>query len=460
MFNVNIKIAVALAVAAIPEGLAVVITTCLALGTKKMAKKNAIVRSLPSVETLGCTSIICSDKTGTLTTNRMKYHVEGSSYAPHGDIFTSDGKIVKSLSVINACVNDLARVCALCNDSQIAYDDSTSTYHNVGEPTEAALKVLVEKLGTDNSHFNSSLSDLSPKARTTACNNYYGGHNHRIATHEFSRDRKSMSVLVQSTKVDSSATLLVKGAPESILDRCKFVRLSSDISPATTELAPKIRQGLNEKILEYGRQGLRVLAIAKIDGLTSSSLSRYDLNDPNAFIQIEQNMTFIGFVGMLDPPRPEVVESIKKCATAGIRVIVITGDNQNTAEAICRKIGIFGEHEDLTGKSYTGREFDQMSNDEKLVVVKQASLFSRTEPTHKSELVDLLQSQGEIVAMVRAIEEGRSIYNNTKQFIRYLISSNIGEVVSIFLTVILGMPEALIPVQLLWVNLVTDGLPA
>ncbi|CAH1765484.1 11920_t:CDS:10 [Entrophospora sp. SA101] len=496
------KIAVALAVAAIPEGLAVVITTCLALGTKKMAKKNAIVRSLPSVETLGCTSIICSDKTGTLTTNRMSVS-RGSSYAPHGDIFTSDGKIVKSLSVINACVNDLARVCALCNDSQIAYDDSTSTYHNVGEPTEAALKVLVEKLGTDNSHFNSSLSDLSPKARTTACNNYYGGHNHRIATHEFSRDRKSMSVLVQSTKVDSSATLLVKGAPESILDRCKFVRLSSDISPATTELAPKIRQGLNEKILEYGRQGLRVLAIAKIDGLTSSSLSRYDLNDPNAFIQIEQNMTFIGFVGMLDPPRPEVVESIKKCATAGIRVIVITGDNQNTAEAICRKIGIFGEHEDLTGKSYTGREFDQMSNDEKLVVVKQASLFSRTEPTHKSELVDLLQSQGEIVAMTGdgvndapalkkadigiamgsgtdvaklaadmvladdnfasiegAIEEGRSIYNNTKQFIRYLISSNIGEVVSIFLTVILGMPEALIPVQLLWVNLVTDGLPA
>ncbi|CAH1762682.1 3244_t:CDS:10 [Entrophospora sp. SA101] len=494
------KIAVALAVAAIPEGLAVVITTCLALGTKKMAKRNAIVRSLPSVETLGCTSIICSDKTGTLTTNRMSVS-RGSSYSPHGNIFTSDDKIVESaLPLTNSCVNDLAQVCALCNDSRISYDDATSTYNNVGEPTEAALKVLVEKLGTDNPSFNSTLSELSSKARTTACNDYYDNLNRRSATLEFSRDRKSMSVLVQSKKNSSSFTLLVKGAPESILDRCKFVRLSSAIGPATSELTHKIRQGLNEKILEYGKQGLRVLAIAKISGLTSSSLSNYNFSEPSTFIQIEQNMTFIGFVGMLDPPRPEVAGSIRKCVTAGIRVIVITGDNKNTAEAICRKIGIFGEHEDLTGKSYTGREFDQMSKDDKLLAVKRASLFSRTEPIHKSELVDLLQSQGEITgdgvndapalkkadigiamgsgtdvaklaadmvladdnfaSIEGAVEEGRSIYNNTKQFIRYLISSNIGEVVSIFLTVILGMPEALIPVQLLWVNLVTDGLPA
>ncbi|CAH1766758.1 15177_t:CDS:10, partial [Entrophospora sp. SA101] len=512
------KIAVALAVAAIPEGLAVVITTCLALGTKKMAKRNAIVRSLPSVETLGCTSIICSGKTGTLTTNRMsvsrilvvfnefrefqEYYIEGSNYSPHGNIFTSDDKIVESpLPLTNSCVNDLAQVCALCNDSHIFYDDATSTYRNVGEPTEAALKILVEKLGTDNPYFNSVLFALSSKARTTACNDYYGSYNH--PTLEFSHDRKSMSVLVQSKKNNSSYTLLVKGAPESILDRCKFVRLSSVICPATSELTPKIRKGLNEKFLEYGKQGLHVLAIARISGLTSSSLCEYDFSDPSTFIQIEQNMTFIGLVGILDPPRLEVARSIKKCITAGIRVIVITGDNKNTAEAICRKIGIFGKHEDLTGKSYTGREFDQMSNDDKLLVVKHANLFSRTEPIHKSELVYLLQSQGEIVAMTGdgvndvsalkkadigmamgsgtdvaklaadmvladgnfasiegAVEESRSIYNNTKQFIRYLISSNIGEVFSIFLTVILGMPEALIPVQLLWVNLVTDGLPA
>ncbi|GBC09583.1 hypothetical protein RclHR1_00090017 [Rhizophagus clarus] len=508
------KIAVALAVAAIPEGLAVVITTCLALGTRKMANKNAIVRSLPSVETLGCTSVICSDKTGTLTTNRMsvskvlvvsedkanlqEYDVEGSSYAPNGNILTIDGKIVDSLPAKNPCINELAQVCVLCNDSRIAYNDDSKTYHNVGEPTEAALKVLVEKLNTDSITLNQSLNSLSQKERATACSKYYESRNNRLATLEFSRDRKSMSVLVQSEDNKSTATLLVKGAPESILDRCISVRSSY----STTNLNPVIRERINEKLLEYGKNGLRVLAFAMVEGC-NPRMDDWDLTDPKNFINIEKNMTFLGLVGMLDPPRPEVKESIRKCKTAGIRVIVITGDNQNTAEAICKKIGIFGENEDVTRKSITGREFDDLSQSEKLEVVRRVNLFSRTEPNHKSELVELLKSQGEVVAMTGdgvndapalkkadigiamgdgtdvaklaadmvladdnfasiegAVEEGRSIYNNTKQFIRYLISSNIGEVVSIFLTVLLGMPEALIPVQLLWVNLVTDGLPA
>ncbi|KAI9494854.1 SERCA-type calcium-translocating P-type ATPase [Zychaea mexicana] len=506
------KIAVALAVAAIPEGLAAVITACLALGTKKMAKCGAIVRSLPSVETLGCTSVICSDKTGTLTTNQMsvsrfvavdsasgrlkELHIEGTSYEPIGAVKTADGMITAHLPASNALMREAALVCSLCNDARIVYDEAANNHQCIGEPTEAALQVLVEKLGTDTSGVNAKLSTLSKKDRTTACNDHYSSQFKRLATLEFTRDRKSMSVVVSS---GTQNTLLVKGAPESILDRCQYVQTHESAAPVPMTTA--IRDELNKKILEYGKGlSLRCIGLAKIDNV---NMSTFDLREQSSFYKYETNMTFLGLVGMMDPPRPEVSASIEKCKTAGIRVIIITGDNKDTAEAIGRNIGVFEPDEDLTGKSYTGREFDELSPAQKIEAVKRANLFSRTEPAHKQELVDLLQSVGEIVAMTgdgvndapalkradigvamgsgtdvaklaadmvladnnfatieKAVEEGRSIYNNTKQFIRYLISSNIGEVVSIFLTVLLGLPEALIPVQLLWVNLVTDGLPA
>lgn len=304
-----------------------------------------------------------------------------------------------------------------------------------------------------------------------------------------------MSVLAKS---GSSVALLVKGAPESVIERCSKVLLPSGVR----EFSSALRDKLADIQFDYGRKGLRTLALAYVEE-SDGDVSHYKTDRSEDYVKFEQDMTFVGLVGMLDPPRPEVRDAIAKCRSAGIRTIVITGDNKNTAETICRDIGVFARDEDLTGKSYTGRELDALSHEEKVAAVQRASLFSRTEPTHKSQLVDLLQGLDLVVAMTgdgvndapalkkadigiamgsgtdvaklaadmvlatdnfatieKAVEEGRAIYNNTKQFIRYLISSNIGEVVSIFLTVLLGMPEALIPVQLLWVNLITDGLPA
>lgn len=505
-----LKIAVALAVAAIPEGLAAVITACLALGTKKMARKNAIVRNLPSVETLGCTNVICSDKTGTLTTNQMcvsrfvivdqhtgglrEYSVEGTTFSPYGSVRPVDGEGAIS-DLVSDPVQRLAEICAICNDAKIVYNSGKSAYSNVGEPTEAALKVLVEKIGCRDAEITKSLSALSESARASAVSDHFEHRIPRLRTFEFTRDRKMMSVLAQ---VQGSDTLFVKGAPEAVLERCTSALVHGNIIPMTDRL----RSTLLDKTLSYGSSGLRTLATAYVEGQYIDSAD-YHSESSQDFSRFERSLTFVSIVGMLDPPRPEVAEAVANCKAAGIRVICITGDNKGTAETICRQIGIFEFDEDLTGKSYTGKELDALLPEEKMKAVQKASLFSRTEPGHKSQLVDLLQAMGLVVAMTGdgvndapalkkadigvamgsgtdvaksvadmvladsnfatielAVEEGRLIYNNTKQFIRYLISSNIGEVVSIFLTVLLGMPEALIPVQLLWVNLVTDSLPA
>ncbi|KAI5305061.1 hypothetical protein KEM56_005389, partial [Ascosphaera pollenicola] len=517
-----LKIAVSLGVAAIPEGLAVVITTCLALGTRKMAAKNAVVRSLPSVETLGSCSVICSDKTGTLTTNQMsaeriaylneegsaleEIKVEGTTFSPSGRLFNAQGQEIKNVAATSSTLRQLAETLALCNQSTLDYDAKTHAFSIIGEPTEGALRVLVEKIGTDSASVNEKLATLPPAERLHVASSFYEERTHLQATYEFSRDRKSMSVLVNNNDGDGSSShsqrLLVKGAPESILDRCTHVLAGPDAK--SVALTRDVTASILAQVNAYGSMGHRVIAVASVPEIPAAKKELLHSASTSAeYASLEQGMTLIGLVGMLDPPRPEVAASIKACHDAGIRVVVITGDNKNTAEAICRQIGVFGKDESLKSKSFTGREFDDLDDKQKIEAARHASLFSRVEPGHKSALVDLLQSLGHTVAMTGdgvndapalkksdigiamgsgtdvaklaaamvltddnfatikvAIEEGRAIFSNTQQFIRYLISSNIGEVVSIFLTAALGMPEALIPVQLLWVNLVTDGLPA
>uniref|UniRef100_A0A665WGF9 Calcium-transporting ATPase n=1 Tax=Echeneis naucrates TaxID=173247 RepID=A0A665WGF9_ECHNA len=506
------KIAVALAVAAIPEGLPAVITTCLALGTRRMAKKNAIVRSLPSVETLGCTSVICSDKTGTLTTNQMsvcrmftinkaegdscslsEFTITGSTYAPEGEVY-QDGKPVRCSQ--NDALVELATICALCNDSSLDFNEVKGVYEKVGEATETALTCLVEKMNV----FDTEVHNLFSNSFHFVMDQVIKQLMRKEFTLEFSRDRKSMSVYCTPNKSRSSmGKMFVKGAPEGVIERCTHVRVGNSKVP----LSKNIRERIMSVIREYGtgHDTLRCLALATRDN--PPKMEEMILSDTAKFSEYESNLTFIGCVGMLDPPRQEVAASIKLCRQAGIRVIMITGDNKGTAVAICRRIGILNEEDDIENKAFTGREFDELSPYAQREAVTHACCFARVEPSHKSKIVEFLQGFDEITAMtgdgvndapalkkaeigiamgsgtavaksasemvladdnfssiVAAVEEGRAIYNNMKQFIRYLISSNVGEVVCIFLTAALGFPEALIPVQLLWVNLVTDGLPA
>ncbi|KAL9994406.1 putative P-type Ca(2+) transporter [Helianthus debilis subsp. tardiflorus] len=501
------KIAVALAVAAIPEGLPAVITTCLALGTRKMAQKNALVRKLPSVETLGCTTVICSDKTGTLTTNNMAvtklvamgqkasvlrpFIVEGTSYDP------SDGKIQHwPAGKMDVNLQTIAKIASLANDAGI--EQSEKGYVAIGMPTEAALKVLVEKMGLP--------AGMNPGS-STGCSEAWNKLEGRIATLEFDRDRKSMSVLVSSDSGKKS--LLVKGAVENLLERSSYIQL---LDGSTVALDQKAKDVILENLNAMSKGALRVLGFAykeEPEQFKTYNGNEYHpahslLLDPANYSSIESNMVFAGMVGLHDPPRKEVRQAIEDCRAAGIQVMVITGDNKNTAEAICREIGVFGTTEDIRSKSITGKDFMEHTDPKGHLTQKGGLLFSRAEPRHKQEIVRLLKDIGEVVAMtgdgvndapalkladigiamgiagtevakqasdmvladdnfstiVAAVGEGRSIYNNMKAFIRYMISSNIGEVACIFLTAAMGIPEGLIPVQLLWVNLVTDGPPA
>lgn len=519
------KIAVALAVAAIPEGLPAVITTCLALGTRKMAQKNAIVRKLPSVETLGCTTVICSDKTGTLTTNQMSatefftlggkttssrvFHVEGTTYDP------KDGGIVDwTCYNMDANLQAMAEICAVCNDAGIFCDGRL--FRATGLPTEAALKVLVEKMGVPDAKARDKIRDMQLAAnylidRSTvklgSCE-WWTKRVKRLATLEFDRIRKSMSVIVREP--NGQNRLLVKGAVESLLERSSHVQLADG---SVVPIDEPCKQLLSLRLLEMSSKGLRCLGLAYKDDLEEFSdyyaenhPAHKKLLDPAYYMSIESDLVFVGVAGLRDPPREEVHQAIEDCRGAGIRVMVITGDNKSTAEAICKEIKLFDEAEGLRGRSFTGKEFTALSPSEQMEILSKpgGKVFSRAEPKHKQDIVRMLKDMGEIVAMtgdgvndapalkladigiamgitgtevakeasdmvladdnfstiVSAVAEGRSIYNNMKAFIRYMISSNVGEVISIFLTAALGIPECMIPVQLLWVNLVTDGPPA
>lgn len=518
-----LKIAVALAVAAIPEGLPAVITTCLALGTRKMAQKKAIVRKLPSVETLGCTTVICSDKTGTLTTNQMsvtqfaanahtagvlrEYEVEGTTYNP------TDGCIqgwVKAKMDPN--LQTIAEICALCNDADIECKENQ--FRAVGLPTEAALKVFVEKIGIPNNEGLAKLEQgalLSPRRNyetPLACCNWWAQRSIRLALLEFDRVRKSMGVIIRTQS--GANKLLVKGAVENILDRSSFLQLADG---RVVAMRHETRELLLHKMKSMTLKALRCLALAYKDDLQEFAdyngevhHAHAQLQDPANYDIIESDLVFVGMLGLRDPPREEVSQAVDECREAGIRVMVITGDNKSTAEAVCKEIGLFSKDEDLNTNSFTGREFFSLSSEQRIKILagQGGRVFSRAEPKHKQDIVRMLRDGGEVVAMtgdgvndapalkladigiamgicgtevakeaadmvladdnfktiVAAVAEGRSIYSNMKAFIRYMISSNIGEVVSIFLTAALGLPESLIPVQLLWVNLVTDGPPA
>jgi Ca2+ transporting ATPase len=269
-----------------------------------------------------------------------------------------------------------------------------STYSSVGEPTEAALKALVEKIGCRDEQLMGSLTSMSVEGRVNAVNDHLERSIPRLLTFEFTRDRKMMSVLV---RLNGCGALFVKGAPESVLDRCA----SAQVNGNTLPLTEKLKTAVLDRVSAYGSQGLRTLALAYVN-VQNIDASHYTSESTTDYSRFEQNLTFVGLVGMLDPPRPDVGEAVATCKAAGIRVICITGDNKGTAETICRQIGIFRESEDLTGKSYTGKELDAFSHEEKIAAVQRASLFSRTEPGHKTQLVDLLQSLGLVVAMVRS----------------------------------------------------------
>ncbi|PLS06495.1 calcium-translocating P-type ATPase, SERCA-type [Neobacillus cucumis] len=462
---------VSLAVAAIPEGLPAIVTVALSLGVQKMIKKNAIVRKLPAVETLGCASVICSDKTGTMTQNKMTvthlwsggqtWTVDGVGYQPQGNFYRNEQTVQpreeKSLQ-------QMLIFGMLCNHSELAMKDDE--YILDGDPTEGALLVSAMKAGFDR---HKLLEDF------TIVNEF-----------PFDSTRKMMSIHVKDKQ--ERHFIVTKGAPDVVLGICESILWDERNQYLSKETHSKVQDAING----LASQALRTIAIA-FKPIPANTLI---LSDHEA----EKKLTFIGVQGMIDPPRPEVKAAVKECKEAGIKTVMITGDHVITAKAIAAQLGI------LTKKSKVldGKALANMTVEDLEEVVEDVSVFARVSPEHKLKIVKALQNRGHIVAMTgdgvndapaikaadigvamgitgtdvakeasalillddnfatikAAIKEGRNIYENIRKFVRYLLASNVGEILVMLFAMLLALPLPLVPIQILWVNLVTDGLPA
>lgn len=463
---------VALAVAAVPEGLPAIVTIVLSLGMGHMAKRHAIVKKLLAVETLGTTTYICSDKTGTLTQNQMtvvKVYVDGEEaditgrgYEPKGNILIKD-KIVDSEKL--SSLYTLMSCAALSNDSKLVYDDGM--YSIFGDPTEGALITFAGKKGLTKKELNESYP--------------------RIAEIPFDSTRKMMTTFHEKFLKDRIVSF-TKGAPDIILKRCKYYLINGQKLEMTTEVYQKVMD-VNSK---YAQSALRVLGFAFKD---YDCMPQKPTSDAD-----EQNMIFLGLVGMIDPPREEVKEAIRLCKHAGITPVMITGDYLETAIAIGQDLGMVRE----SNEALMGHELDSYSDVEMQELVKQKRVFARVSSEHKVRIVDALKANGEIVAMtgdgvndapaikkadigismgitgtdvakntadviltddnfasiVSAVEEGRIIYSNIKKFVKFLLSCNIGEILIVLIAIMANLEVPFLPIQLLWLNLVTDSFPA
>ncbi len=481
-----VEVSLSMAVAVVPEGLPAVITVTLALGTQRMVKRHALIRKLPAVETLGSVNTICSDKTGTLTQNKMvvqvvdtltgTYRVTGEGYAPQGEFRDSQDHTINVIKQED--LKRLLEACVQCNDAVLQQKNLTDTENPspgptreaewviLGDPTEGALLSLAGKVGLT----QANLSQDSP----------------RLGEFPFSSERKRMSVICDAS---GGYLMWTKGSPELILERCHKGHIGDEIQPLTPENRQAVLDGNNR----LAQQGLRVL------GFAYKHLN--DVPEAGQETEIETEMIWLGLTGMLDAPRPEVKVAVQHSREAGIRPVMITGDHQLTASAIAQQLGI-ANPEDL---ALTGPELERLSQEELEAEVDRVSIYARVSPEHKLRIVKALQKQGKFVAMtgdgvndapalkqadigiamgitgtdvskeasdmvllddnfatiVAATEEGRVVYSNIRRFIKYILGSNVGEVITIAAAPILGLPGVpLIPLQILWMNLVTDGLPA